>query len=196
MDNDTHRDESKGSTYERLVSAGMAMLVEKGYLGATTRDIARVAGVTEVTLYRHFRSKDDLLSAGIARQTKCMFDVIIDPTGDLEQDLLMLAKGIATSISADIDHIVSIIPELGRYPVLLTENVQRNIQKFRDDLATFFRHYQETGDLTEDADDEIVMVFAGPMFANMLFGKTINAPVVFDFESYVTHFLAGYRKKS
>ena len=39
----------------------MKVFAETGTRGATTRRIAQEAGVNEVTLFRHFRSKDDLL---------------------------------------------------------------------------------------------------------------------------------------
>ena len=38
-----------------------------GIRGATTREIARKAGVNEVTLFRHFKSKEQLLRAVLQR---------------------------------------------------------------------------------------------------------------------------------
>jgi len=34
---------------------------KKGYLGATTKDIAAESGIAEVTLFRHFAAKENLL---------------------------------------------------------------------------------------------------------------------------------------
>ncbi|MCE5313641.1 MAG: helix-turn-helix domain-containing protein [Armatimonadota bacterium] len=194
MANDKHRDESRSSTYEALIAAAMDILDEKGYLGTTTREIAARAGFTEVTLYRHFRSKDELLSAGINRQAQKMLDLLFEPTGNLEQDLLALAKGLSVTLSSDIDHIISLLPELSRYPVLLSGDALRIMQSFDDGLAKFFRYYQQTGELKENNIDQIVRTFAGPMLTNMLFSKVINTSVEFDYELYVKRFLAGYRK--
>jgi AcrR family transcriptional regulator len=47
----------------------MQVVSEKGYLGATTREIARVAGVTELTLFRHFGSKQRLFEEMLSRHT-------------------------------------------------------------------------------------------------------------------------------
>jgi AcrR family transcriptional regulator len=44
-----------------LLRAAMQVFAETGTRGATTRRIAQAAGVNEVTLFRHFRSKDELL---------------------------------------------------------------------------------------------------------------------------------------
>jgi AcrR family transcriptional regulator len=46
---------------EKLLSAAAHVYAEAGYRGATTRRIAQEAGVNEITLFRHFGSKDALL---------------------------------------------------------------------------------------------------------------------------------------
>ena len=50
---------------ESLLRAAIKVFAETGTHGATTRRIAREAGVNEVTLFRHFKSKDDLLHAAV-----------------------------------------------------------------------------------------------------------------------------------
>ena len=45
----------------KLLDAAARVYAETGYRGATTRRIAQVAGVNEVTLFRHFGSKDALI---------------------------------------------------------------------------------------------------------------------------------------
>jgi len=49
------------TTRGRLVDAAAAALNEGGLSAATTKEIARRAGVTEPTLYLHFASKTDLI---------------------------------------------------------------------------------------------------------------------------------------
>lgn len=46
---------------EALLRAAIKVFAETGSRGATTRRIAQEANVNEVTLFRHFKSKDDLL---------------------------------------------------------------------------------------------------------------------------------------
>jgi AcrR family transcriptional regulator len=45
----------------RLLEAAAQVFAETGYRGATTRRIASEAGVNEITLFRHFGSKDALI---------------------------------------------------------------------------------------------------------------------------------------
>ena len=52
---------------DQLLAAAARLYAEAGYRGATTRRIAGQAGVNEVTLFRHFGSKDALIREAIAR---------------------------------------------------------------------------------------------------------------------------------
>jgi AcrR family transcriptional regulator len=46
-----------------IVQSAIRLFAEKGFRGATTREIASAVGVTEPVLYQHFRTKHDLYSA-------------------------------------------------------------------------------------------------------------------------------------
>lgn len=48
---------------EAIVRSAIHLFAEKGFRGATTRELAAAAGVTEPVLYRHFRTKRDLYTA-------------------------------------------------------------------------------------------------------------------------------------
>lgn len=53
---------------QRILQAASRVYAQHGWRGATTRRIAEEAGVNEVTLFRHFGSKDALLDAAIVGQ--------------------------------------------------------------------------------------------------------------------------------
>jgi len=68
----------KISTRERIVEAARNLFAEKGFDRTTTAEIAREAGISEGTIYRHFKSKKELLM-------ECVIPVlqkIIDLTED------------------------------------------------------------------------------------------------------------------
>jgi AcrR family transcriptional regulator len=56
-----------GGTYkhteERIIDASVQMFSRLGYVRSSTREIASLAGVTEVTVFRHFPKKRDLFWA-------------------------------------------------------------------------------------------------------------------------------------
>ncbi|MGH2616689.1 MAG: TetR/AcrR family transcriptional regulator, partial [Thermomicrobiales bacterium] len=52
---------ARGSgTRERILEAARAVMLSKGLVRATTKEIARAAGVSEGTLYNHFANKEEL----------------------------------------------------------------------------------------------------------------------------------------
>lgn len=50
------------STQARIVAAALELFAERSYEAATTQAIARRAGVTERTLFKHFKSKEGLFA--------------------------------------------------------------------------------------------------------------------------------------
>jgi AcrR family transcriptional regulator len=56
---------SADSTRERIVAAAADLFSERSFDGATTREIATRAGVTQPLLHYHFRSKDELWRAAV-----------------------------------------------------------------------------------------------------------------------------------
>ena len=54
-------------TREALLDAAASLIAEGGASAATTQRVARLAGVAEGTIYRHFPAKESLLEAVFAR---------------------------------------------------------------------------------------------------------------------------------
>lgn len=52
---------------DKILEVTVRIFAEAGYHGTTTRRIAQEAGVNEVTLFRHFGSKEALLHAALAQ---------------------------------------------------------------------------------------------------------------------------------
>jgi AcrR family transcriptional regulator len=59
------KDRSKNSTEDRIVEAAVQLFSRQGFNGSSTSEIARLAGVSEVTVFRHFHRKKDLFWAAI-----------------------------------------------------------------------------------------------------------------------------------
>jgi len=82
------------STRRRLIDAAREEFGEKGIDAATTRGIAERAGCNEVTLFRHFETKQKLLAA-VVHETSDEFRSLCEcregMTGELRADLLRFA---------------------------------------------------------------------------------------------------------
>jgi AcrR family transcriptional regulator len=73
---------------ESLLRATLAIVAREGSRGATTRRIAEAAGVNEVTLFRHFESKEALIVAALewctdARPVGPLPEAPVDPETEL-----------------------------------------------------------------------------------------------------------------
>jgi AcrR family transcriptional regulator len=79
-------------TRQRILEAAERVFSRDGFQGATTREIAREAQVNEVTLFRHFRTRDELLRETVLCRTIAPEDLVgpedswkNDLSGQLEQ---------------------------------------------------------------------------------------------------------------
>ncbi len=62
----------EADTHARIIEAALKEFTQNGYKGASTRAIAERAGVNEVTLFRHFGSKLDLLRIAVQHAVRAM----------------------------------------------------------------------------------------------------------------------------
>lgn len=77
-------------TERRIIEAAIKVFSEKGFVGASTRDIADTAGVNEVTLFRRFGSKKNILHHIIHQAVEIYgYHVVVEPVAKIfeEKDL-------------------------------------------------------------------------------------------------------------
>lgn len=83
------------ATRTRLLEAAARVFARSGLAGATTKAIADEAGVNEVTLFRHFQTKDRLLAAVVGQNfgadSPAGLSTPPPSTSDLRHDLLAIA---------------------------------------------------------------------------------------------------------
>lgn len=84
---------------DRILTAVLDVWRERGYVAATTAEVARRAGVGEVTLFRRFRDKPGLFAAALAREAQLLRDLAPQYTGDVQLDLLNVARAYDAMLS-------------------------------------------------------------------------------------------------
>ena len=95
----------KDVTLDKLQSAAGRILVRSGLKGATTRRIAAEAGLSEMTLFRRFGTKEKLLSAVMDRlllEETARVPMGQSVPGDLRTRLLECAKAQVTFINRNL----------------------------------------------------------------------------------------------
>jgi AcrR family transcriptional regulator len=97
------------STRERLVSEAMRLFSAKGFEATSVSQIEAAAGLAAGSgaLYRHFKSKDALLDAGIDRQLdrrRAMRDIraLFAGLGDLHAELTVLGRYLLSVIDEEL----------------------------------------------------------------------------------------------
>ncbi|WMM26155.1 TetR/AcrR family transcriptional regulator [Tissierella sp. MB52-C2] len=60
MKSNTGKRMSREERREQILESALNIFIEKGYNGSTTMDIAKEAGISEVTLFRYFDSKKQI----------------------------------------------------------------------------------------------------------------------------------------
>ena len=69
------------TTKERITEEALTLFAEKGYKGTSVKDIADAVGIKDASLYKHFKSKEEIFNAIVA--------LISDHIGGLSQKLGM-----------------------------------------------------------------------------------------------------------
>ncbi|MBL1179110.1 TetR/AcrR family transcriptional regulator, partial [Pantanalinema sp. GBBB05] len=129
-------------TRDRLLKAAIQVFSTEGYVGATTREIARVAEVSEVTLFRHFQSKEQLLNAVAQHITALQTEGFTHQdewTYDLRRDLLHYAKLYDDMLEEYEALFRMFIGEAHRHPIEAVEVLQRSLMPLREHLISYLQ---------------------------------------------------------
>ncbi|MEM8529419.1 MAG: TetR/AcrR family transcriptional regulator [Chloroflexota bacterium] len=182
-------------THKALLKAVQDIILEYGFEGATTKRIAERAGVNEVTLFRHFGSKTNLLQAALRSEAELFEQIAVDYTGDLETDLLNLATAHFALVRQQGPLLMIAYFEVARQPELagLLDGQMVALQKVID----LFARYQERGVLRPIPPEVALVRFIGPLvFASYIQHGAPGFLELFknmNMQDFVSAFLDGHR---
>lgn len=113
---------SPHTTHERILQAATRAFALHGIIGATTREIARLAKVNEVTLFRYFKNKDQLLRAVVMASSQRYEDffntALLGTETDLENTVQSFAELYQSMLQQNEEFVRTFFGELNRYPKL------------------------------------------------------------------------------
>ncbi len=160
----------KSLTRDRILEAAKGEFGERGIEAATTRGIAKRAGCNEVTLFRHFESRQKLLAA-VVQDTSAEFQKLCDChemfSGDLIEDLSHFAKVYDESLQRCEGMARALIGVSQRRPTLAKELIGNVICPFHQSLAKYLEQSKSSGLVREDVDS---MAFAEIFTAALMGG--------------------------
>ncbi len=91
-------------TSQKIIDAAMALIRDNGYVATTTKDIAKLAGVNECTLFRKFKSKKEIVLCGVEQEKwrgNITSELFHNVKWDLRSDLELFMKEYMDHITPD-----------------------------------------------------------------------------------------------
>ncbi len=136
-------------TAQKVVDATMLLIRDKGYVATTTKDIAKLAGVNECTLFRKFKSKKDIVLAGVKQEKwrgNMTPEIFQNVKWELAPDLEMFMTEYMKRITPDFVNL-----SIGlRAPQIYEETapfVMKVPQAFLLSLIEYFKEMEQRGKL-------------------------------------------------
>ena len=191
---------SPEETRERILTACREVIAKKGKRGATTREIADVAGVNEATIFRHFGTKEALIVA--VAQHFCGFvalrDVASQLHGEISEDLRQIGSAMLERMESQMDMIRWSLVEQDYEASIFATTAWRPQLAILEVVLEFMQRRIGLGQLRGDP-KKLALTFMGLIFMHALARKKFpdsnlyqdgnEAAVAF----YVDVFLNGVR---
>jgi len=165
MDQRKHANDNRS----RIVHAAARVFAEAGYRGATTRRIAAEAGVNEVTLFRHFGSKDELIREAISFSAEpgVMVGLPRDPV-DPVAELTAFSRQQLGHLFRIRSLIRTCMGEGEERPEMLARATERPI-RVHGELLTYMRRLRDCGLAARNADVEVAATtLMGALFSDAM----------------------------
>jgi len=149
-----------------MLEAAARMFAEQGYARATTRALAAEAGVNEVTLFRHFGSKENLFAAVVEEYAAPGLTAALQPrlTGDYRQDLLTMGRQVLDLLLERRDAVRLMLCEAEHFPEV-REVMAQNPRRLRQALAAYLQRQVKQGRVRQLHVEAAAQAFWGMLFA-------------------------------
>jgi AcrR family transcriptional regulator len=188
-------------TQQRILEAALKVFSRDGISGATTREIARVAKVNEVTLFRHFKNKNELLRQAVLcsanRYEQVFAEASLESPGDLRHTVQSFAQAYATKLRENEDLVRTFMGEMNRHLKLWRSLFNEASKNSRGKFIAYLQAGQKAGLVRKNLDAET----ASDAFSGMLMSGILKRPLTDSFytndryvKTCVDLFLKGIEK--
>lgn len=157
---------TENDTKAQIIAAAAQQFFNLGYKRATTRKIAQAAGVTEVTLFRHFGHKQNLFMA-VVNQNVLQPDSDEMHTltlGDYRQDMLRLGQYTMRIMMERRDGMQLMLCEAAHFPEMQEAVGQAPLQ-LRSMIADYLQQRIDAGDIVARDPQVMAQGFLGFFFS-------------------------------
>lgn len=188
-------------TQNKIITATMKLVMERGYSSTTTKDIALMAGVNECTIFRKFKGKKEIVLSAmkLPEWNPSLSDKLFVSCGELEKDLISFSEIYMRKVTPQMVK-VSIglrTPEL--FPDT-AEGILKVPRTFKKVLENYFEMMRTKGKIWRNDYENMAMTFLslnfGFVFLKASFGEKITKLKKEDYiKNSVQMFIKGIEKK-
>ena len=172
-------------TREHILDAAARVLQTHGLGGATTREIAQAAGLSEAALYKHFHDKQELYLCTLKERFPQLAATLADLPGRVGRRALRTNLEELATVALDFyDHGVAVACSLFADPELLARQREAMRQadagphKAFERLAAYLRAEQRIGRVARGADvDASAGLLLGACLQRALVRQFVGQPV-------------------
>ena len=178
---------------EKIYYAVMQVVAERGYTGATTKQMADAADVSEVTLFRKYGSKQKLVKRAISSIiSQTDLASAAQYTNDIKADLTRMVQAYEDAAVKHGGFISALFSEMSRHPELV-DSIDEPLNIFLG-MAEIIAQYQEEGELQKGHPLHILATLLGPVMYTATMRKAIRKTPLppFDISTHVARFLRGH----
>jgi len=147
-------DEVSTEKQRRILQAAVDVFAEKGFAGTPTAEIAKRAGVAEGTIFKHYKTKKDLLLGVVAplfaklivpRVIAPVREILRAPWGSLEDLLRALARERVAFVREHQRTVRIVVQEISFHPELRDLFARTIAPLVHDDAVALIRRLQAEG---------------------------------------------------
>ncbi len=184
MNNIVEKTKERLEEYEKrhqaILSAAMRLFNAKGFAATTTARIAKEAGVTEKTMYRHFKNKEVLFEACILSITAEIGALWQDALERNKEDELAYLKAISSSY---VDFVINnpdksmFLVHLYSYRVIpeLDEGFRKAVEQQIKELESVIESMQKKGAIKRDTHPRLLAgMFVGSYFTAVFLNEFLG----------------------
>jgi AcrR family transcriptional regulator len=143
---------------KKIIVAAIESFSEKGYAATSTSEIAKKAGVAEGTIFRHYKTKKELLMSIVVPLMAKMigpfvvndFNKVLDRQYDRVEDFLKATIENRREVLKKLLPVIKILlQEIPFQPELKELFLEQIAKKIFDRVSTIIKSYQEKGQIIE-----------------------------------------------
>ncbi|MGB7414877.1 MAG: TetR/AcrR family transcriptional regulator, partial [Thermosynechococcaceae cyanobacterium] len=161
----------------QILQGALQIFLQQGYEGTSMDRVATAAGVSKITIYKHFRDKEGLFTAMIERVTAQRFETVFGSLSLQEPPEIVLrqvAIRLLDMLAVDEEYIAFlrlVIGESGRFPALAQLFIQALPQKVWVLLGQYFETHPE---LNVSNPEAAARIFMGALISYVMTQKLLH----------------------